>query len=292
MKVSGYLASLKSIETENIIDRMFYRPIGYAVARLLQPLGVTPNTVTIVSIFIGASAGYFFYMPDRISNMWGIFMLVIANILDCVDGQLARLTGKKTTLGRILDGVAGDIWFIAIYVGLAMRLSMQYGNYWFFLPALISGLSHLVQSNVTDYYKTLHLFFIGGEKGTDFQSAEQVKRSGDATAPGLRRIFYEAYKYYTTLQESVTPQLQIMLKNLRQRYGEDIPNSIRLTFRKQSKKIMRIIDLMTFNGRSIALFAIVLTDHVWIYLLYETIVLNLVLITAIKKHERVCVKIA
>jgi hypothetical protein len=271
---------------------MFYRPIGYVVTRMLQPLGVTPNVVTVVSIFVGASAGYFFYMPDRISNMWGILVLVIANILDCVDGQLARLTGKKTTLGRILDGVAGDIWFIAIYVGLAMRLSLQYGSYWFFLPAVISGLSHLVQSNVTDYYKTLHLFFIGGEKGTDFQSAEQVKRSGAATGFGLQRLFYEAYKYYTKLQESVTPQLQTMLRTLRQRYGEDIPNNIRLTFRKQSKKIMRVIDLMTFNGRSIALFAIVLSDYVWMYLLYETIILNIVLITAINKHERMCAKIA
>ncbi|MDR2534169.1 MAG: CDP-alcohol phosphatidyltransferase family protein [Tannerellaceae bacterium] len=286
-----YLSSLKSIETENIIDRMFYRPVGYVVARLLQPLGVTPNVVTIVSIFIGASSGYFFFLSDRASDLWGILLLVIANILDCVDGQLARLTGKKTTLGRILDGVAGDIWFIAIYVGLAMRLSLDYGSYWLFLPVVVSGLSHLVQSNVTDYYKTLHLFFISREKGADFQSAEQVKHYGDSAVHGLQRLFYEAYKYYTKLQESVTPQLQKMLITLRRRYADDIPQEIRIQFRRQSKKIMRLIDLMTFNGRSIVLFAIVWFDWIWLYLLYETIFLNLVLMIAINRHERMCAKI-
>ena len=48
---------------------------------------------------------------------------------------------------------------------------------------------------------------------------------------------------------------------------------------------------MTFNGRSIVLFAIVLFDGIWLYLLYETVVLNLVLMIAIKKHERMCAKI-
>lgn len=64
--------------------------------------------------------------------MW-YFIVGFANILDCVDGQLARLTGIKSAIGRILDGFAGDIWFASIYVGFALRLSHEYGTYWFLL---------------------------------------------------------------------------------------------------------------------------------------------------------------
>ena len=50
-----YEASLKSIETENKIDRIFYRPIGFRIARMLKGTGITPNSeCTVVSIFVGA----------------------------------------------------------------------------------------------------------------------------------------------------------------------------------------------------------------------------------------------
>ena len=123
-----YEASLKSIETENKIDRIFYRPIGFRIARMLRGTGITPNMVTVVSIFVGAAVGFFFYHDDLIYNVCGILLLVCANILDCVDGQLARLTGIKSAIGRILDGFAGDIWFTCIYVGFALRLSHDYGT--------------------------------------------------------------------------------------------------------------------------------------------------------------------
>jgi len=48
------------------------------------------------------------------------------------------------------------------------------------------------------------------------------------------------------------------------------------------------IDMMTFNGRTILLFIAVLTGYVWIYFIYEAVILNVVLIISIRKHERMC----
>ena len=53
-----YEASLKSIETENKIDRIFYRPIGFRIARMLRGTGITPNMITVISIFVGAAVGF------------------------------------------------------------------------------------------------------------------------------------------------------------------------------------------------------------------------------------------
>lgn len=283
-----YEASLKSIETENVVDRIFYRPIGFRIARLLCGTPITPNMVTILSIFVGGVVGYFFYRDNLLYNVYGILFLVAANILDCVDGQLARLSGIKSEIGRILDGLAGDIWFFCIYVGLAMRLSELYGSYWFFAPAILSGFSHLVQANITDYYKTLHLFFISKEKGGEFQTIDQIKAQYEQMPAGISKLFFFFYVYYSRLQVKVTPKLQLFLKQLRRQYGEEIPESIRVEFRKKSKQLMRYIDLMTFNGRTIVLFVIVLTGKVWLYFLYEMIILNLVLVGVIKQHEKIC----
>ncbi|MDR1918439.1 MAG: CDP-alcohol phosphatidyltransferase family protein [Tannerellaceae bacterium] len=283
-----YEASLKSIETENLIDRIFYRRIGFRVARLLLPTSITPNMVTIASIFIGASAGYLFHYQDITHNIYGILLLIIANILDCTDGQLARLSGHKSTTGRILDGLAGDIWFTFIYIGLALRLSREYGTSIFYAAAFASGLSHLAQANITDYYKTLHLYFISKEKGHEFETIEQVGERHKAMKPGINKAFYLLYRIYTLMQEKATPSLQRMLTSLHARYGDDIPQAIRLSFRQESSRLMTYINLMTFNGRTMVLFIVLFTGFVWIYFAYEIIVLNLVLAYTMRKHERMC----
>lgn len=283
-----YEASLKSIETENVIDRIFYRPIGFRIARMLRGTGITPNMVTVVSIFVGAAVGLLFYQDDLYYNICGILLLICANILDCVDGQLARLTGIKSAIGRILDGFAGDIWFASIYVGFAARLSNEYGTNLFFILAVLSGMSHLVQANITDYYKTLHLYFISKDKGAEFQSLEQVEARHKAMRYGVNKFFYFLYRWYTMLQVKATPVLQRMLRSLRERYGDDIPEDIRLDFRKRSRALMRYIDLLTFNGRTIVMFVIVLTGQVWAYFLYEILVLNIVLVFMSRRHERMC----
>lgn len=283
-----YEASLKSIETENFVDRIFYRPIGFRIAKALRNTGVTPNMITVISIFVGAAAGFFFYKTDIEYNIIGILFLIMANILDCVDGQLARLTGIKSKIGRILDGFAGDIWFASIYIGFALRLSEQTGCYWFFALAVMSGMSHLFQANITDYYKTLHLYFISKDKGAEFQSIEQIEAQHKQLKYGVAKFFYFLYRWYSLLQVKVTPTLQKMLKQMHSLYGDDIPENIRIEFRKKSKALMKYIDLMTFNGRTIIMFVIVLSGEVYLYYLYEILVLNAVLFFCMKKHEQIC----
>ena len=141
---------------------------------------------------------------------------------------------------------------------------------------------------MTDYYKTLHLYFISKDKGAEFQSLDQVKAQHKEMSYGINKFFFFLYRWYTTLQVRMTPVLQQLLAQLHSRYGDDIPEDIRLDFRKQSRKLMKLIDMLTFNGRTLVMFAIVLTGEVWAYYLYEIVVLNFVLILANKKHERMC----
>lgn len=286
-----YEASLKSIETENKIDRIFYRPLGFLIAKTLKNTGITPNMVTVLSIFVGLGGGIMFYFPYNIKfALLGILFLVCANILDCVDGQLARLTGIKSEIGRILDGFAGDLWFFCIYVAFALRLIHEYPAWWFsFFPlAILSGLSHQAQAAMTDYYKTLHLFFVSKEKGKEFESSAQIKARCEQMKAGIVKFFTCGYARYTRNQEKATPQLQRLLAVLKEKYHDNIPENIRIAFRKKSRRLMRYIDFLTFNGRTIVLFIVVLIGHVWLYFVYEIVVLNLILLYVVKRHEKMC----
>ena len=106
------------MDTEETFDLIFYRPIGYAWACIAKKLGIKPNAITIASIFLGIGAGVMFYFNDIQLNIIGAILLVWANSFDSADGQLARMTKQYSRIGRILDGVSGDLWFASIYFAI------------------------------------------------------------------------------------------------------------------------------------------------------------------------------
>ena len=98
--------TLKSRDTEEWIDLVFYRPIGYCWALLFKKIHVTPNAVSFFSILLGVSSGVLFYYTDIRLNIAGMILLIWANSYDSADGQLARMTDNYSRIGRILDGLS------------------------------------------------------------------------------------------------------------------------------------------------------------------------------------------
>ena len=124
-KKNQLAATFKSQDTEEWLDIHFTRPLGLMWANFFNRFNIHPNVVTILSIFLGMAAGIMFYFDNLLYNVIGIFLLIWANLYDSADGQLARMTGKKTRWGRILDGFAGDVWFVTIYMAICFRLMPQ-----------------------------------------------------------------------------------------------------------------------------------------------------------------------
>ena len=71
-------STLKSLDTEEFIDIHFYRPIGYRWALFFNKLGVSPNAITVASIFIGIAAGICFYYQSLTINIIGMLLLIWA----------------------------------------------------------------------------------------------------------------------------------------------------------------------------------------------------------------------
>lgn len=294
-------SSLKSIETENWLDRTFYRPIGFWIAMKLRTSGITPNQITIISIFVGVAGGACFYSTHPAWNLLGVMLMIYANILDCVDGQLARLTGIKSNVGRIIDGFAGDLWFATLYIAIALRLISLGWGVWVLLFAILAGYSHARQAAMADYYKTLHLLFISKSKGAEFDSHEKLQRLWRETRWSDDRVykfFLFFYRFYTVAQEQSTPKLQQFLARIESKFKGDIPEELRAKFRKKSSKLMPYLDTLTFNGRTWFLFLVTLTgslfsDPLWagvpfLYFLFEIVILNVLLIYSVRKHENYC----
>ena len=283
-------STLKSLDTEEFIDIHFYRPIGYRWALLFNKMGVSPNAVTIASIVIGVAAGLCYYPTDLAINILGMLLLVWANSYDSADGQLARMTGKKTPLGRILDGAAGDIWFITIYAAICLRLTPQWGI-WIWVLAAITGFFHSKQAAMADYYRNVHLLFLKGKSGSELSYSPHLKehyREMSWRREFIYKLFETFYINYTVGQEQLTPQFQRLMNKIRTQYAGQAPESFRVAFREKSLPLMKYTNMLSFNTRVIALFISLLIDLPWVYFLFEMTVLNAMLVYMIYTHEQFC----
>lgn len=294
-----YLKSLKSGDTEEGIDLLFYRPIGYMWARLAARLGVTPNAITIASIFLGVGAGVCFGFTDLWVNVAGMILLVWANSFDSADGQLARLTHQYSRLGRILDGVSGDLWFASIYIAIVIRenatVPLFHDHPWqLWVIALTAGFFHAKQASTADCYRQFHLYFLKGREGSELDSSESLRRQlveSGVTWRGnfFRRLCMEVYIAYTRSQERVTPGMQALRRAISERWPDgDIPSGFRADFRRRSLPLMKYTNILTFNWRSIGLFITLFIGQPWLYFIYELTLLNLLWIYMIRRHERIC----
>lgn len=297
-KRSGYRSSLKSMDTEETFDLLFYRPIGYGWALLARGLGITPNAITIASIFIGIASGVCFYYNDLWINIAGVLLLVWADSLDSADGQLARMTGQYSRIGRILDGISSETWFISIYFFICLRECQTPGFFhkyiwsiWIF--AAITGFFHAMQASMADYYRQFHLFFLKGKDGSELESSSASLWEKFHAMSWKKNFISKAmmgfYANYTETQEKRTPRMQELRKALLAKYGSEIPQGFREEFREKSLPLMKYTNILSFNTRSFALFAAILIFQMpWLYFAFEMTVLNGVLIYMMIRHERIC----
>lgn len=86
-------------------------------ARTLNAVGLTPNVIT-VSGFLVCVAG-----AVLAALGWPLYagvVFLLGSILDLFDGALARLTGKASPFGALLDSVFDRLGEAALFVGLGI----------------------------------------------------------------------------------------------------------------------------------------------------------------------------
>ena len=299
-------ASFKSNDTEEWLDVHFTRPIGLVFALLWNRFDVHPNVITILSIFLGVGAGVMFGYTDLVHNIMGVVLLMFANFCDSTDGQMARLTGKKTLIGRMLDGFSGDVWFFAIYVAISIRLMTQNipgtettWGMWNWVLCVVAGiLCHSPQSSLADYYRQIHLFFLKGKDGSELDnSAQQKEILNNLPKKGAfwAHVFYYNYCNYCRSQEKRTPNFQRFFALWKEKSADmdaSKREALREEFLASSRKLMPYTNLLTFNLRAIVVYVSCLLNIPWAYPLFEIVVLTMMYVYMHKSHEELSDRIS
>ena len=114
-----YKKSLKMIEVEEFFDLFFYRPLAFILVKTVYRTNITPNQLTLIAILFGLIAGFVYSMGTDYF-VCGAICFALYNIIDCSDGQLARIKKNGTHAGRIVDGLADYISTAAVFIGIGI----------------------------------------------------------------------------------------------------------------------------------------------------------------------------
>lgn len=119
--------------TDGLVDRYFNRPVGRLFSRLLIHTPVSPNVVSVIATLIGLSSCWFFAQGGHYHMILGALMLQFSAVIDCVDGDLARVLFKESESGKWID-LGGDQ---VVHVGLFTSLAMGLDQLWLGLSAVV-----------------------------------------------------------------------------------------------------------------------------------------------------------
>jgi len=104
------------------VDRVFNRPVGRPLSRWLSRTPVTPNQISWASILLGVVAGVLFGLGDSRWAVAAAVLFQVSAVLDCVDGDVARIVFKESPMGKWLDLVGDQVVHLSVFAGIAVGL--------------------------------------------------------------------------------------------------------------------------------------------------------------------------
>jgi hypothetical protein len=239
----------KSSDIEETVDYWVHRPVAAGVVSLLKKTPITPNQVTILSGLVGIAAGLVLGFADS-ENVWmaplaGV-LLFASVILDCCDGQLARIRGESSLLGRALDGFVDSIPVIATFIATLIFLHRAgYNNPYCWALGSAAGLSFRWHCYAYDEFKGVYLAntIDHNAASTDLQpSIQDMEAERDrlrAAGKHLSAFVVQGMIGYTRSQR--------VTQNKAVRTGVDglSPGVVQKTYRTMYYRLMR---LWAWNG--------------------------------------------
>ena len=107
--------------TPMFIAREINKRISLPVSLVLARLRVSPNTITIVNIFIGLCAGIGAAGLTYTGVLLGAILFEIASIVDGCDGEVAKLTFRTSKFGQYIDSISDNLSLASFLTGMMIH---------------------------------------------------------------------------------------------------------------------------------------------------------------------------
>jgi phosphatidylglycerophosphate synthase len=277
----------RALEIEEFTNRALIHPISARLVPLFHRWDIHPNTVSIAGAVSGALAALCYYGFEHLAlTIAGFALMITWHVMDGADGQLARLSGKVTASGYVIDGICDYTTFIFVYVALALRLTEKFGaDIWILVVA--AGLSHIVQAAAFELQRAAYNKWARGKAfAPAAAAAAQQATRGQASPFAIFRVFAGAYDAVQRPFHPIDDDTATRLKAFGDKSAENaaaVGNAYADAFRTA---VLRW-SWESANNRTIAIFLACLLGRPILYFLVEVTLLNIALVMLVgMNHQR------
>ncbi|HEX4629704.1 MAG TPA: CDP-alcohol phosphatidyltransferase family protein [Chthoniobacterales bacterium] len=257
--------AFKAIEIEERTDIFFFRPCGWVIARGARVLGLTPTHLSILRAITGIAGGALLYYDSP--GLLAFALLILSEAIDSSDGQLARMTGQITELGRVFDGLGDYVAHGAIYIAIAAGVIHRGGSRSVLVWMLLAGLSNAIQSQMYDYHRTAYVTVVS-----------EGRAPGDEAArvPSWIRWLYSGY---TTMQRWLIGPHERVESALAERSDAGrVREEDRARYRECFYRLVHGWNILGSNTGLYALGILIWLHRVDLFLIFMLVPMNLALI--------------
>jgi len=199
-------------ESARFVDLSDYaRPLAVWIARCLRDTSVVAADVTAVWGLIGIVAAFCYAVGGYPYAVLGAALIQVKNILDAVDGSLARLQVRPSRIGRFLDSIGDAVISAALYLALAIAVARDRPLAYVAALAAAALILSLLQGSVFNYYQVRYRQRRGGdrtslvkERLTDY---DRVYYEDRPLALGLLRQLIAAYNWIYGWQDVLVQRI-------------------------------------------------------------------------------------
>ena len=122
-EIKAIYRSSKKKKDINWFTEWIARPPAAVVVYALRDTRITPNQVTFLSAVVCAAAGAMLvFLPGWAWLVAAIVVFEFSFVLDCADGQLARLRKLASPLGHLLDFLIDELKAMLLFGCVAVRV--------------------------------------------------------------------------------------------------------------------------------------------------------------------------
>ena len=189
-------------KVSEVINSVLYRPLGFPLVLLGKKLKLTPNFFTALSL-IAMLISAFFYSQSAI--YWAAVLLFVKQILDCVDGSLARLTNQFTKFGGLFDFLGDVIGFIVVILCMAYAESSVENNSIYYLYYILMAISTAIGTLMFNTAKTQYLKVLSEKKDPVEKSYQKSSSKFIVLLKKILSLPVDLFRYLTKFPDISSP---------------------------------------------------------------------------------------
>lgn len=282
-------------EMQDALNYHLYHPLAWRLARLLAPTPITPNMVSVLGGLCVVAAGFVYVLGAGWGLVWpwgpllGLVLHMTWHVVDGADGDLARITGKTSPLGELVDGICDYAGHVVLYVLLALLLTGDIGAGWAWFWTLAAGAAHVAQANFVEVQRRFYQYWTYGTPWLN--NATQADAALFRDRRGVSWILRGFVAGYLRLASGMSPNaLKIDAAVSAAMPGGAAPDAARLAairaeVAREQRPLLVFLRWLGPNPRALVLGAAMLAGSPLYYFVYQTVVLNLLLVVAVRRED-------